>query len=157
MRRRPPKSTRTDTLVPYTTLFRSPRRGDGGDHGHDEHRGARLQEATHSRVILAQPHRDLCPAAGGGALAGSADALWTRGLALRLVQPAPDPVRLTDPHRIAATGFADRAGSTDRLGPLLTIELLFLALDMRRWEEDRGARTSVGWGKGVRVRVDHGG
>src|SRR3546814_7500318 len=25
MRRRPPRSTRTDTLVPYTTLFRSPR------------------------------------------------------------------------------------------------------------------------------------
>src|SRR3546814_8149463 len=24
MRRRPPRSTRTDTLVPYTTLFRSP-------------------------------------------------------------------------------------------------------------------------------------
>src|SRR3546814_1183450 len=24
---RPPRSTRTDTLVPYTTLFRSPRRG----------------------------------------------------------------------------------------------------------------------------------
>src|SRR3546814_5854065 len=29
MRRRPPRSTRTDTLVPYTTLFRSSaRRGD---------------------------------------------------------------------------------------------------------------------------------
>src|SRR3546814_1719821 len=26
MRRRPPRSTRTDTLFPYTTLFRSPRR-----------------------------------------------------------------------------------------------------------------------------------
>src|SRR3546814_11327124 len=138
MRRRPPKSTRTDTLVPYTTLFRSPRRGDGGDHGHDEHRGARLQEATHSRVILAQPHRDLCPAAGGGALAGSADALWTRGLALRLVQPAPDPVRLTAPHRIAATAFAARAGPTDRPGPLPTIALLFLPLQVLRLEDTRG-------------------
>src|SRR3546814_9388780 len=27
MRRRPPRSTRTDTLLPYTTLFRSPYRG----------------------------------------------------------------------------------------------------------------------------------
>src|SRR3546814_2449280 len=27
MLRRPPRSTRTDTLVPYTTLFRSDRRG----------------------------------------------------------------------------------------------------------------------------------
>src|SRR3546814_20869696 len=33
--RRPPRSTRTDTLFPYTTLFRSPRRdfGGGGDFG----------------------------------------------------------------------------------------------------------------------------
>src|SRR3546814_15408161 len=29
MRRRPPRSTRTDTLLPYTTLFRSGRRGRG--------------------------------------------------------------------------------------------------------------------------------
>src|SRR3546814_10647256 len=31
MIRRPPRSTRTDTLFPYTTLFRSPRPGDGAD------------------------------------------------------------------------------------------------------------------------------
>src|SRR3546814_19459917 len=29
MIRRPPRSTRTDTLFPYTTLFRSPHRGSG--------------------------------------------------------------------------------------------------------------------------------
>src|SRR3546814_20925778 len=29
MIRRPPRSTRTDTLFPYTTLFRSPRHADG--------------------------------------------------------------------------------------------------------------------------------
>src|SRR3546814_7141671 len=28
MRRRPPRSTRTDTLFPYTTLFRSPLQGE---------------------------------------------------------------------------------------------------------------------------------
>src|SRR3546814_10266226 len=34
MRRRPPRSTRTDTLFPYTTLFRSgPDGGDGGRGG----------------------------------------------------------------------------------------------------------------------------
>src|SRR3546814_20744816 len=32
MRRRPPRSTRTDTLFPYTTLFRSP--GTAGGSGH---------------------------------------------------------------------------------------------------------------------------
>src|SRR3546814_17327225 len=47
MIRRPPRSTRTDTLFPYTTLFRSDRRnrtlqprrlapGGGGGGGHDE-------------------------------------------------------------------------------------------------------------------------
>src|SRR3546814_6319260 len=45
MIRRPPRSTRTDTLLPYTTLFRSPCRtvprgsGDGvGDAGGDDRR-----------------------------------------------------------------------------------------------------------------------
>src|SRR3546814_6145881 len=31
MIRRPPRSTRTDTLFPYTTLFRSPAMSSGGD------------------------------------------------------------------------------------------------------------------------------
>src|SRR3546814_9196186 len=31
MIRRPPRSTRTDTLFPYTTLFRSTRRPEGAD------------------------------------------------------------------------------------------------------------------------------
>src|SRR3546814_10223621 len=30
MIRRPPRSTRTDTLFPYTTLFRSPRQAESG-------------------------------------------------------------------------------------------------------------------------------
>src|SRR3546814_8919354 len=33
MIRRPPRSTRTDTLFPYTTLFRSAVRGDGARQG----------------------------------------------------------------------------------------------------------------------------
>src|SRR3546814_5597328 len=33
MIRRPPRSTRTDTLFPYTTLFRSVRRGAGQESG----------------------------------------------------------------------------------------------------------------------------
>src|SRR3546814_5386697 len=38
MRRRPPRSTRTDTLLPYTTLFRSVRRDDGVRHAVSEAR-----------------------------------------------------------------------------------------------------------------------
>src|SRR3546814_8090031 len=34
MRRRPPRSTRTDTLFPYTTLFRSRQRHAARDLGH---------------------------------------------------------------------------------------------------------------------------
>src|SRR3546814_13248671 len=34
MIRRPPRSTRTDTLFPYTTLFRSPWGGLGGEYAH---------------------------------------------------------------------------------------------------------------------------
>src|SRR3546814_374504 len=40
MTRRPPISTRTDTLFPYTTLFRSARRGARRDDGSGERRGS---------------------------------------------------------------------------------------------------------------------
>src|SRR3546814_2078195 len=42
MIRRPPRSTRTDTLFPYTTLFRSRRRGNNGS-GRGCRRAARRQ------------------------------------------------------------------------------------------------------------------
>src|SRR3546814_20846889 len=43
MMRRPPRSTRTDTLFPYTTLFRS-----GSDPGMSQDRGTRLSNACHN-------------------------------------------------------------------------------------------------------------
>src|SRR3546814_14187998 len=39
MRRRPPRSTRTDTLFPYTTLFRSLGYGKGYAYDHDTDEG----------------------------------------------------------------------------------------------------------------------
>src|SRR3546814_10608261 len=48
MIRRPPRSTRTDTLFPYTTLFRS---------GPDIKRGARRQEKNFDRTARAAPQR----------------------------------------------------------------------------------------------------
>src|SRR3546814_15146768 len=36
MIRRQPRSTRTDTLFPYTTLFRSDRAGEGVGHSHPQ-------------------------------------------------------------------------------------------------------------------------
>src|SRR3546814_1288355 len=48
MIRRPPRSTRTDTLFPYTTLFRSSKRRRDGDllGGHDASAGADLRTTS---------------------------------------------------------------------------------------------------------------
>src|SRR3546814_7119187 len=56
MRRRQPRSTRTDTLFPYTTLFRSPdpwRAGRHVDHvAHHDGVGAERQ-----RLVVVEPQR----------------------------------------------------------------------------------------------------
>src|SRR3546814_10030970 len=49
MIRRPPRSTRTDTLFPYTTLFRSHRRSCAGARGGNR--------ATVLQHVCANPHR----------------------------------------------------------------------------------------------------
>src|SRR3546814_16670791 len=63
MIRRPPRSTRTDTLFPYTTLFRSV---DilGPQAGHLEGDGARLLCRGDGQVVH---RRNLAVPAGGGA------------------------------------------------------------------------------------------
>src|SRR3546814_19946387 len=75
MIRRPPRSTRTDTLFPYTTLFRSEISGAADGHqiggavladGIDRH-GAALGLADHGEQALLQHHAgELVPAGGGG-------------------------------------------------------------------------------------------
>src|SRR3546814_9141140 len=80
MIRRPPRSTRTDTLFPYTTLFRSGLVGEAGeawpDHlaeaeggGHQRDRAPRV--AARQRARMHQPHRgdahDGATEQGGGA------------------------------------------------------------------------------------------
>src|SRR3546814_2877649 len=52
MIRRPPRSTRTDTLFPYTTLFRS--LGLGGER--PDHVGAGLQQVTMLRQDFREQH-----------------------------------------------------------------------------------------------------
>src|SRR3546814_12784463 len=72
MIRRPPRSTRTDTLFPYTTLFRSPEPGRVGveikEQKREESRqiGARGQckrrrEQGESEFLLVRPHADSSP------------------------------------------------------------------------------------------------
>src|SRR3546814_5689361 len=61
MIRRPPRSTRTDTLFPYTTLFRSPRRrraptrrarSRGASHRPARQREQRATSGATSRLVL---------------------------------------------------------------------------------------------------------
>src|SRR3546814_5747022 len=49
MIRRPPRSTRTDTLFPYTTLFRSPPRGRAAGTAQAEDQAAGAAEGTMMR------------------------------------------------------------------------------------------------------------
>src|SRR3546814_19797335 len=57
MIRRPPRSTRTDTLFPYTTLFRSARLAHAGSAG-DDVVGALLDAAETFAHLLDQPVGD---------------------------------------------------------------------------------------------------
>src|SRR3546814_5171705 len=69
MIRRPPRSTRTDTLFPYTTLFRSNKRGSAAGHGGLFHwRGPRAtdggyhhcgndrQQGLHAAALRSEEH-----------------------------------------------------------------------------------------------------
>src|SRR3546814_18789489 len=65
MIRRPPRSTRTDTLFPYTTLFRSPRHRQPG------HRGRAWAAGRNGRSRrLGRPDPGLKGPSGDGLLAG---------------------------------------------------------------------------------------
>src|SRR3546814_5009409 len=64
MIRRPPRSTRTDTLFPYTTLFRSGAVRHRHGPGRGDPRGDRLQQAGHRirahRAALRRRDRAAC-------------------------------------------------------------------------------------------------
>src|SRR3546814_18038308 len=70
MTRRPPRSTRTDTRLPYTTLFRSDRERAGGALDPEHPRGQRADGRRHPRprAVRRQPWLPRRPAAevGGG-------------------------------------------------------------------------------------------
>src|SRR3546814_5319197 len=91
MIRRPPRSTRTDTLFPYTTLFRSERRGVGA--------------ARHLQLRIDQRHVRLDPEAREEA--GKEVELLTIG-DLQPDDVGTGPVRLLRKaeHRVVATAIA---------------------------------------------------
>src|SRR3546814_19588190 len=91
MIRRPPRSTRTDTLFPYTTLFRSDER--------IEKRGESVHGNVNAYATRAAPERGgyvvrPIPAYGSGAA-------FRRTLLFRL-QPCVEPVLLAQSPSIAA-------------------------------------------------------
>src|SRR3546814_5442375 len=65
MIRRPPRSTRTDTLFPYTTLFRSPVGGAGNGAAlnlqprRDAQAGGLFEDAHQHRFGIGDAHRDM--------------------------------------------------------------------------------------------------
>src|SRR3546814_15434465 len=62
MRRRPPRPTRTDTLFPYTTLFRSHHHEIGKRRAHQEqHRRGDQKRQKSALFLLVEPRRDEQP------------------------------------------------------------------------------------------------
>src|SRR3546814_3021260 len=116
MIRRPPRSTRTDTLFPYTTLFRSVRQPALDPRFRAARRPRRLADRApppgrRAGDPAGQP--DHAVAAGGAALdrlRGRRAAAHARaGAARSLPRPAPRQQLGTDPPRSAAA-----AGAPDR-------------------------------------------
>src|SRR3546814_3143951 len=93
MSRRPPRSTRTDTLFPYTTLFRSVRAVDPVEHGHfscpaDTHRlGASFHPMSDLNMGLGRPGE------------GTVLSFGTSGSGWWLFKPAP--LAIPNPRHIA--------------------------------------------------------
>src|SRR3546814_12485339 len=94
MIRRPPRSTRTDTLFPYTTLFRS---AEQAEHGVEQRAGQRPQrqhrQAAVKQGIASCPAREAAPGtdpAPPAALLAVAVPRHTRRLVAVAARPNPD-------------------------------------------------------------------
>src|SRR3546814_11942778 len=89
MRRRPPRSTRTDTLLPDTTLFRSPALEAGG-----------VERSTLeiAAALRARGHRSLVISAGGRLLP-ELQALGSEHIAMDIGRKSLRSLRLITPLR----------------------------------------------------------
>src|SRR3546814_11493393 len=126
MLRRPPRSTRTDTLFPYTTLFRSLLRAGAGVHG-------RVPDARAADRAVPEPDR-----------AG----LWAEQLDPRQLPRAGGVCAQRRAHRAAAvgdTGHGHRGATASQLPRRVRLAVAGTN------------RKSVGWGRSVSRRGDHGG
>src|SRR3546814_20026536 len=135
MIRRPPRSTRTDTLFPYTTLFRSGRL-DGVLHCAADFRGLTSLERSDPAVFARAVHVNLTARA------------WLTQACLPLLRKAPDSAlvfAVDDLKRVGGAywgGYGLAQHATAALVGMLPADL---------------DRTSGVWGKQVVVRVALGG
>src|SRR3546814_7829028 len=133
MRRRPPRSTRTDTLCPYTTLFRSPERGaahvlrdvDGG-----EAKPRRVAQRFHGEDFL------LVPARGVGRQLGLGEA--ARHVAYRLLLRAqleihPTPVFFIRPQLRAYALRREIGRAPSELQSLMRISYAVFCLKKKKY------------------------
>src|SRR3546814_17181441 len=130
MIRRPPRSTRTDTLFPYTTLFRSHALGTALIDG--------ALAVAHDDMIVRHAHRLYQFGAGDRRRPGAVD-------------DHPD-VRKLAPGQV--TGVDQAGGGDDRGAVLVVVKDGDVHPFLQRRFEDR---KSVVAGKSVSVRVDLGG
>src|SRR3546814_10163301 len=152
MIRRPPRSTRTDTLFPYTTLFRSAGSLPGTGARGSRHAGAGTADRPDLGARLAVRAAVRGAARGGGhcrhrrAVDRGSGERARRRLAGAGSGGAGVLVRRDDRHRAAAVrghhGIAEPAGPGGA---------------ERQRLPTGGDRKSVEWGKSVSVRVDLGG
>src|SRR3546814_17039820 len=82
MRRRPPRSTRSDTLFPYTTLFRAAKRDGRGDVSQVVRGGAAHGELLARALAAVRGHGDFAGAVEviGGDAAGAREELIERAV-----------------------------------------------------------------------------
>src|SRR3546814_17222158 len=133
MRRRPPRSTRTDTLFPYTTLFRSPILDTIGSHQVFPEQRAR----THARTIKEQS-RTWSSSQPGGQYTRSKTALlaWEVSLAVDVGYRMKVRVHVSCSRQPALTRGMEMFGTIG-------------------WRDDRD-RKSGEKGKSVAVRLEFG-
>src|SRR3546814_6495112 len=112
MIRRPPRSTRTDTLFPYTTLFRSP--GEGVRRASEGRsvagRADRALEDSHEHVVPKRVVAARDP--GPQAMSGDADPPAGGNLEAALAAWRRD---LGDDHVVTAAAVLDRRSEEHRL------------------------------------------
>src|SRR3546814_1570027 len=121
MIRRPPRSTRTDTLFPYTTLFRS-----GTD--------AAVSESTADPARAGRPH----PRANGTFPRIIADYVRERG-----VLTLPDAIRQMPGWPAQRLGLADRGLLRQGLRPDVVISDLATLRDRATYEEPTAVREGI--------------